>query len=102
VVTRAGFTVIEVMVALVLLAVGVLGAASSGLLATRLLRDARAQDEIAARASILLDSLVADSVRSSGSQRSRLYSIDWVGTGDSAAVTIRTADGASFTMRAIR
>ena len=99
---REGFTVIEVIVALVLLAVGVLGAASSGLLALRLLRDARVHDEIAARASFLLDSLVADSARGSGAYRTPLYSIDWIGTGDSAAVTVRTADSVSFTMRAIR
>jgi prepilin-type N-terminal cleavage/methylation domain-containing protein len=102
VVTRAGFTVIEVMVALVLLSVGVLGAASTGLLATRLLREARVQDEIAERASYLLDSLIADSVKGRGSERSRMYSIDWIATSDSATLTVSTADSTRFTMRALR
>ena len=101
-VKRAGFTLVEVIVALLLLAIGVLGVAAAGLLATRMLRAADVHDEMSIRAMALLDSLIADSVVGQGSSRTPAYAIDWAATGDSAAVTFRAADSAVFTVRAIR
>jgi len=71
---RPGFTLIEVIVALVLLSVGTLAVVASGLSAARLITSAHHDEFVANAAATLADSLAA-----SGS----------VGTGESVSGTIR-------------
>lgn len=73
---RPGFTLVETMVALVVLAVGVLGAAATATLAARLLREAEAREGATVFGTVVLDSLLlvgapADGERIDGRYRAR-------------------------------
>ena len=101
-VKRAGFSLAEVVVALVLLSVGALGVAAGGILALRLLHAAEVDGDVSLRSAYLLDSLIDARATGAGSERNSRYRLDWSALGDSAAVTVRTADSATFTLRAIQ
>ena len=93
---------VEVIVAMGLLSVGALGIAAGGLLATRLLRAAETEEELSNRAIGLLDSVITNGVNGTGTVQTARYRLDWTAGTDSAAVTIHTADSATFTLRALR
>ena len=101
-VKHPGFSLVEVVVALALLSVGALGVAAGGILALRLVRAAEVEDALSNRAGVLLDSLITGGVMGAGTEQATHYRLDWTASGDSAAVTVRTADSAQFTLRAIR
>jgi prepilin-type N-terminal cleavage/methylation domain-containing protein len=55
--SRAGFTIIEVLIAIIMLSIGVLALASSSGTITRMMDDGRAKTDVAAVAQTVLDSL---------------------------------------------
>lgn len=75
-VSRAGFSLVEVIVAMVLLSVGMLAIAGSGVLAAQLLREAEAQEEMMTRATSVLDSLVIERGGAGRYQTAR-YRLEW-------------------------
>jgi len=86
-VTRRGFSLLEVIVALTLLSIAMLAVASSGLLAARLLSQAEAAEMTAVRAQSVLDSLVINNVRGSGRLVADGYRIEW--TAGDTRVSVR-------------
>jgi prepilin-type N-terminal cleavage/methylation domain-containing protein len=54
---RGGFTIVEVLIAIIMLSIGVLALASSSGTITRMMTDGRAKTDIAAIAQSMLDSL---------------------------------------------
>ena len=100
-VTRAGFSLVEVIVALTLLSVGILGVAAGGILATRLLRAAELQETVTNDARALLDSLLEYNVIGAGSDSSSRYRVDWTAGRDTVAVMVNTRSE-SFALRALR
>ena len=57
---RGGFTIVEVLIAIIMLSIGVLALASSSGTITRMMSDGRAKTDIAAIAQSVLDSLRAE------------------------------------------
>ena len=88
--SRAGYSIVEVIVALTLLSVGLLAAAASGTAAMRLLQDAHISEQVAMRAATIADSLLAPDSVVAGSGRTDFgtYIIDWTLTGDSLSRAI--------------
>jgi hypothetical protein len=74
---RDGFTLVEVLVAFVLLTVGVLGGMSMALLATRTLRVAEAHESAVGAAWAVLDSLVAVPDPVAGSRVAGSQVVQW-------------------------
>lgn len=99
---RAGFSLVEVIVALLLLSVGVLSIAGTGLLAGRMLRQAELREEMLTRAHNLLDSLVIAQDTGSGSSQYFGYRLDWQATAHDVSVNANIADTLQFVLRAAR
>jgi prepilin-type N-terminal cleavage/methylation domain-containing protein len=74
---RGGFTLVEVIVALPILAVGVLGAAGTFTLAARLLREAEARSGAVGVAAMVLDSLTLAPRPETGERREGRYNLRW-------------------------
>lgn len=90
----AGFTLVEVLVALVLVQVGVLGLAGSLLLSTRTLRDARLVERRAADLAWVHDSLAAGWSAGEGETRRPWGWIRWTVTpsGRATLLAVRVDD----------
>jgi len=99
---RHGFSLVEVIVAMVLLSVGLLGVAGSGLLAGQLLREAEVREDMLNRASSLLDSLLVHDANGAGSVPLARYRLDWTATTDRVEVVARLPNHSDFTLRAAR
>lgn len=74
---RPGLTLVEVIVALVVFAVGVLGAAATAGTALRLAREAAAREEAVVLASSTLDSLMQVAAPASGESVVGRYALRW-------------------------
>jgi len=82
-VKRVGFTLVEVMVALVVLEVGLLGVVGTLVLAARTLTRAELEEEGAAEVERVLDSLIAAGVTSGdGTVPSRGGEVRWTRTAE--------------------
>jgi prepilin-type N-terminal cleavage/methylation domain-containing protein len=90
-VTRPGFSIIEVIVALTLLSIGLLGIAAGGLLSARILQQAELRNYALERASSIADSLVANRIQGSGTIHARHLELRWVATAASAEVRVDIA-----------
>lgn len=85
---RDGFTLVELLVALVLLTVGVLGAMTTALLATRTLRGAEAHEAAVGTAWTVLDSLLAEPAPVDGSRVAGSQVVQWSVRGEGAGRVI--------------
>lgn len=74
---RGGFTLLEVIVSLPILAVGVLGAAATFALAARLLREAEARSGAVGGAGSVLDSLLLTPQPAPGERSEGRYHLSW-------------------------
>ncbi|MGH7468701.1 MAG: type IV pilus modification PilV family protein [Longimicrobiales bacterium] len=97
-VTRRGFGLVEVVVALTLVGVALLGVAGSALLAGTLLRQAEASERGAMEALQVIDSLAQTSTPSSGERSTDRFHISWRVSPDSSGlqqldVAVSYADG---------
>lgn len=96
---RHGFTLVELIVAMVVLSLGIMGAVATSLLAVQRLREANAREAAVRVAGALLDSLTQQDSPTTGTSTTGPYTSTWrVGAtaGGSAAtleVTIRYRDG---------
>ena len=101
-VTRHGFSLVEVTVAMLLLAIGLLGIAGTGLLAARMLREAEAREEMLDRAGSVLDSLATHGAAGAGTISHARFRLEW--TASDSAVYVRTVsiDGSQHELRALR
>lgn len=94
---RPGFTLVEVMVAVVVFAAGVLGAAATASLAVRTLREAEAQEGAVAIVGAVLDSLAQLESAGAGERREARYRLTWsarrAGRATALDLTIRYHDG---------
>ena len=92
-VTRGGFTLVEVVVATTLLAVGVLTLAASGGLAAGLIRTAQREEAATRLAGTLLDSLALASQPGSGSVTSGALQAHWEIDGRTIELAVEYQDG---------
>jgi hypothetical protein len=86
---QAGFGMVELVVAMTLLAVGVLGLAAAAALASRSLNSSAASDRATRAVAAVLDSLVHVGVPSAGERTADGVTVRWVTQHDSALVAIR-------------
>lgn len=99
---RCGFGIIEVIVALVIFAIGALGAAALTAHAARTATVAQREETIVLHATMLLDSLLADRGATSGSRAAAEATYHWQISGDSAGRRVSVeavAGGSADTMR---
>jgi prepilin-type N-terminal cleavage/methylation domain-containing protein len=86
-VKRSGFALIEVIVALTLLSVGLLGVAGSAVLATRLLHEGDASEQALSAALPVLDSLSLLRAPAAGSQQAGNVRLVWGVSTDSVGIS---------------
>lgn len=80
-----GFTLVEILVALLVLMVGALGAASTAVLAVRLLDSVHTEERAAQAAALVLDSLLHAPDPTSGERELDGFRLRWeTGAGDAA------------------
>ncbi|MGQ0815137.1 MAG: prepilin-type N-terminal cleavage/methylation domain-containing protein [Gemmatimonadota bacterium] len=101
-VTRAGFSLAEVVVATALLSIGLLGVAASGLLAARLMREAELRDDVLNRATSALDSLILHDIKGSGILQTQPYRLEWSADVSTASVRAILPDGSRFQLEMMR
>lgn len=101
-VSRRGFSLVEVIVALTVLSIGLLAVASSGLLAGRMLREAELIEAVGNRASGVLDSLLMNDIQGSGTVRIAQHRIAWTADARTVTVLVELANERPFVMRASR
>lgn len=101
-VNRAGFSLVEMTVAMVLLAIGLLGVAGTGLLAARMLSEAEAREAMLERAGSVLDSVIAYDVAGGGMTGDARFQLEWSSTAEAVEIRARMPDGSPFDLRAIR
>ena len=99
-VIRRGFSLVEIIVALTLLSVAMLGVAGSGLMAAQLLAQAELHEAVTIRAQSILDSLVIHEVVGSGRVRLTPFDIDWTATQEDATVNVTHQTIPAFTLKA--
>ena len=99
---RRGFSLVEVTVAMLLLSIGLLGVAGTGLLAGRLLRESEGREAMVERASNILDSLSAHAASGGGTVMDARYRIDWAASDSAVHVRALLPDGSRYDMRALR
>ena len=92
----------EVTVAMLLLSLGMLGVAATGLLAARTLREAEAREAMLERAGSVLDSLVMHRASGAGRIDDARFRIEWSASAASVEVRTLMPDGSRFEMRALR
>jgi prepilin-type N-terminal cleavage/methylation domain-containing protein len=85
---RPGFTLIESVVSLTLLAIGLLGAAATQSLAARLLRESEARIGAVALAEAVLDSLIAAPAPAGGEREEARYRARWSAEDDNGLTAI--------------
>lgn len=90
---RRGFTLVETLVAIVILTIGVLGATGTALWAMRVLRQAEAHHDAVLAGAMLLDSLAQIPDAGAGGATHDRIRAEWVRTGDELVLTLRYADG---------
>lgn len=88
---RGGFTLVETLVAVVILAVGVLGATGTGVVAMRLLSRAEARQDAATAAAMLLDSLALLDDPGSGRATLGRFEASWSTAGGEIEVRLHPA-----------
>ena len=86
-VNRGGFALIEVIVALTLLSVGLLGIAGSAALAGRLMREAEADEQASTEAAQVLDSLTQQRAPTSGFRQAGRVRLTWTVNTDSTGTS---------------
>lgn len=101
-VTRTGFSLVEVIVAMVLLSIGMLGIAGTGLLAAHMMRAADTHEAMMVRASSVMDSLVANDVVGAGITPDARFRLEWMASHESVRVRATLPDGSHFDLMAIR
>jgi prepilin-type N-terminal cleavage/methylation domain-containing protein len=101
-VMRKGFSLVEVTVAMLLLSLGMLGVAATGLLAARTLREAEAREAMVERAGSVLDSLVAHGGSGTGRIDDVRFQLEWSASATSVEVRTVMPDGSRFELRALR
>ena len=102
-VTRAGFTITEVVVAMTLLAVAALGVAATALVAVQSFSQAELQERAIREAEHVLDSLLVQPVNSAGTRQIGPARISWPASDTSATVTVRIAlKGRTITLAGAR
>jgi hypothetical protein len=93
---------VEVTVAMLLLSLGMLGVASTGLLAARMLREAEAREAMVERVGSVLDSLVTHRVSGAGRIHDPRFRVEWNASSTSVEVRTVMPDSAAFELQALR
>ncbi len=99
---KQGFSLVEVIVAMVLLSIALLAVAGSGMLAAEMLRRAEAADDMTETAMTLLDSLVMSERAGSGVVKRPDYLLEWSAADSTVVVAVRGRDGSVFQLRGLR
>jgi prepilin-type N-terminal cleavage/methylation domain-containing protein len=86
---RGGFSLVELITAMLLVAIGLVAVASAALLAQRTLTATAVLERITREASTLLDSLAAQPHPASGARETGGVLLSWVVEPDSAGARIR-------------
>ena len=95
---RAGFTLVEVVVALVVLEIGVLGVMGTLLLASRALSDAEIRERAVLETLRVVDSLAVDGMGGPGRRTFGWGAVQWTAPAEGGAGTVVALDEAADTL----
>lgn len=101
-VTRRGFSLVEVIVAMVLLSIAMLGVAASGIFAVHVQQQAAQREAAALRTQHVLDSLVANAVQGADREVADTHTLEWHAAAASVVVRATFPSGEVFELRARR
>ena len=87
---------------MLLLSIGLLGVAGTGLLAARLLREAEVREEMMDRAGSVLDSLTAHGAIGAGTISNPRFRLEWAASDSALQVRAFSIDGSQHELRALR
>ena len=99
---KAGFSLVEVIVAMTLLSIGLLGISAAGLLSARLLADAQLRETAINRAVGVLDSLIINDLHGGDVVQIAPYRIDWQASDSAITVRVLLPDGSRFQLDGAR
>ena len=97
-----GFSLVEVIVAMTLLSIGLLGIAATGAMSARMLSQAELSEDITVAAQNVLDSLITHNVRGTGAQRVRNVQLEWSASDHDVLITTTLPGRQPFELRAAR
>jgi prepilin-type N-terminal cleavage/methylation domain-containing protein len=97
-----GFSLVEVIVAMTLLSIGLLGIAATGALSARMLSQAELSEDITLAAQNVLDSLITNNIRGAGAQRVRNVRLEWSASDHVVLVTTTLPGQQPYELRAAR
>lgn len=87
---------------MVLLSIGMLGIAGTGLMAAQMMRAADTREAMLARATSVMDSLVAHDILGAGITSDARFRLEWTASRESVRVRALLPDGDSFVLTAVR
>ena len=99
---KAGFSLVEVIVAMTLLSIGLLGISAAGLLSARLLNDAQLREAAINRATSVLDSLIINDLHGGDVVQLAPYRIDWQASDSALTVRVLLPDGSRLQLDGAR
>jgi prepilin-type N-terminal cleavage/methylation domain-containing protein len=99
---RRGFSLVEVIVAMALLSVGLLGIAATGLLAARLMNQAQLLEDAANRATSVMDSVAINNLVGAGAVQTSPYRLEWTASDSAIVVRAVLPDGAVLQLDGVR
>lgn len=87
---------------MVLLSIGMLGIAGTGIMAAQMMREADTREAMLTRATSVLDSLVAHDILGAGITLDARFRIEWTASRESVRVRAVLPDGDPFVLTALR
>jgi prepilin-type N-terminal cleavage/methylation domain-containing protein len=97
-----GFSLVEVIVAMALLSVGLLGIAAAGLLSARLMNQAQLLEDAANRATSVMDSVAINELAGAGVVQMMPYRLEWSASDSAIQVRAILPDGAELQLDGAR
>jgi len=99
---RRGFSLVEVIVAMALLSVGLLGISAAGLLSVKMMNQAQLLEDAANRATSVMDSVMINDLAGGGVVQTLPYRLEWAASDSAIEVRAVLPDGTALQLDGAR